>query len=90
MATQNQPLTGQWVDVKSSLSLVDDQKYTFQNTGSFPIRIFEGASEPEINEYGHLMENKDLLDVTPEAGLNVYVRVIGKDLKSNLTVTEAV
>ena len=89
MATQNQRLTSDWLDVKTSLSLSDSQKYTFQCTGAQPIRIFESASEPDEDDYGHQMDPNDLLSVTPASGVNVYVRVIPKNAKSNLTVTEA-
>jgi hypothetical protein len=90
MATQNQVLTFDWVEVKSALSLSDLQKYTFQNTGSFPIRVVESASEPTPHFYGHQLEQNDLLSVTPAAGVNVYVKVVAKGMTSNLTVTEAV
>lgn len=91
MATQNQTINFDWVDVKSTLSLQDEQKYTFQNTGPFTIRIIEAASEPALNTYGHQLDANSLLSVTPTDGLNIYVRVVQKEgLKSNLTVTEAV
>ncbi len=89
MTTQNQELEFDWTDVKASLSLSDSQKYTFQNTGPQPIRIFEGASEPSEGTHGHQLDPNELLSVTPGSGLNVYVKVITKGLKSNLTVTEA-
>lgn len=91
MTTQNQLLRDEWVDVKASLSLLDDQKYTFQCTGSFEIRIVEDTSTPDINAYGHQMERNDLLTVQPASGVNIYARcVASKNLESNLTVTEAV
>lgn len=89
MATKNQELDFEWVDVKSTLSLQDDQKYTFECTGPFEIRVIEAAAEPSLNAYGHQLERNDKLSVTPIIGLNVYVHVVQKGMKSNLTVTEA-
>lgn len=93
MATQNQTVTNNWVDVKSALSLSDDQKYTFECTGSFPVRVFESASAPENGVYGHVLYPNDganKISVTPANGVNVYVRTPQKSQESNLTVTEAV
>lgn len=89
MPTQNQILDFEWVNVKSTLSLQDSQKYTFQCTGPFEIRIVEAASVPALNEYGHQLGNNELLSVIPAEGLNIYVHVVQKGMKSNLTVTEA-
>lgn len=90
MATRNQALDVNWVDVKSSLSLVDDQRYTFENTGGFTVRIIEAATVPEANTHGHQLDLNDKLSVTPALGLNIYVRIVQKNFKGNLTVTEAV
>lgn len=93
MATQNQNITHDWVDVKSTLSLADSQKYTFQNTGSFALRVVEAASTPAQDFNGHRLEGNELLSVTPGAGVNVYVALVSSvpvDGKSILTVTEAV
>lgn len=90
MSTQNQTLTNTWVDVKTTLSLTDSQKYTFQNTGQQGIRIFEASAAPDDDVYGHYLDTSGLLSVTPASGLNIYVRSVPKNLKSNLTVTEAV
>lgn len=90
MATQNISLGIEWTDIKSGLSLADNQKYTFQNTGKFPLRIFEAASAPAVDAYGHTMEPGELLSITPGAGLNIYGRIIPKNVgESNVTVTEA-
>lgn len=93
MATQNAELTFEWLDIKSDLSLSNGQKYTFENTGSFPVRVFEAATIPDPEVRGHVLypyDTQNKISVTPADGVNVYARVIQKGQKGYLTVTEAV
>jgi hypothetical protein len=48
----NQPLTTDWTDITTALSLGNDTKWRFQNTGGDVLVLFESATEPQRGYVG--------------------------------------
>ncbi len=89
MATQKVIVSGEWVDINEELSLVDDTRYTLQNHSLMDIKIIESESEPDVEDDGILVTNKETIPIKPEAGLSIWVKS-SNDKVSTVIVTKAV
>jgi len=73
MATLTANINGNWSDIKTSLSLTEDVKYTMQNFTKTGLYIFEGA-EPSKDSLGIFTPAHELINITPTTGNGMWVR----------------
>lgn len=53
--------------------LADGTEYTLQNVGGSTVQVAEAASAPDADDFALVLDPKERIFVTPEAGSSVWV-----------------